>query len=443
MKKVLYLFFLSALTLTACKDDEIIVDLDADLESLLLDQSQGQGLSYFTLPESADYANIPQDPKNPITADKVALGQLLYHETGLAINPKSGVGMFSYSCASCHHAQGGFQAGRVQGIADGGVGFGQQGEGRQPNPLYSLDSLDVQPIRTPSALNIAYQEVVLWNGQFGATGPNVGTEANWTAGTPKETNTLGYHGVETQAIAGLKVHRMEIDSLSNFPGYKGMCDKAFSELPEEDRISRETAGLAIAAYERTLLANRSPFQKWLRGDYTAMSEQEKRGAILFFEKAECSSCHSGPALNSMEFYALGMNDLDGPGIYGNAPDDATQKGRGGFTGKAADDYKFKVPQLYSLRYSPFYGHGGNFNSIFDVLEYKNNAVAENSAVPSAQLAQTFRPLGLTDTELAELEAFITTGLDDSELDRYLPADLPSGLCFPNNDQQSRSDLGCE
>lgn len=50
---------------------------------------------------------------------------------------------------------------------------------------------------------------MLWNGQFGATGPNVGTESEWTIGTPKEVNTLGFEGIESQA--GLDVHRLEID----------------------------------------------------------------------------------------------------------------------------------------------------------------------------------------------------------------------------------------
>ena len=52
---------------------------------------------------------------------------------------------------------------------------------------------------------------MLWNGQFGATSDNIGTETNWTPGTPKETNNLGFEGIETQAIAGLGVHRMNID----------------------------------------------------------------------------------------------------------------------------------------------------------------------------------------------------------------------------------------
>ncbi|MEM6724745.1 MAG: cytochrome c peroxidase [Bacteroidota bacterium] len=202
------LLMVSAFTLSACKketnDPTSLTDIEL-LENINL-ASNGQGTDAFLLPDSDDYASIPQDPNNPITDDKVELGKLLYHETGLAINPRLPNGKFTYSCASCHAAQAGFYAGRRQGLGEGGLGFGAKGESRELDPSYPLAFIDVQPIKSPSALNVAYQEVMLWNGQFGANGLNVGTEAQWTAETPKFENNLGYDGVETQAIAGLAVH---------------------------------------------------------------------------------------------------------------------------------------------------------------------------------------------------------------------------------------------
>jgi len=423
--------------------EEITNQLDTDLENALKDASNGTGKSYYEFPSSDDFDKIPQDPTNPITLAKVELGKLLFHETGIAVNPREPEGMNTYSCASCHHAQGGFQACKRQGIGEGGVGFGVSGEGRSINPNYPLDSLDLQPIRTPSALNIAYQQNVLWNGQFGGTGVNVGTESQWTAGTPKEANALGFEGTETQAIAGLKVHRLDIESsfVSN-SSYKALFDAAFPDIPEADRYTRITAGLAIAAYERTLLASESPFQKWLSGDDQAMTDEEKRGAILFFSKAGCYRCHNGPALNSMAFYALGMPDLDGAGVYGTAGDDVEKKGRGGFTGRAQDMYKFKVPQLYNLKDSPFYGHGATFYDLKDVVDYKNQAVSANASVPNVQLADEFKPLGLTSQEVEEIASFLEEGLHDPQLSRYVPNELPSGYCFPNNDTPAQIDLGC-
>ena len=308
--------------------------------------------------------------------------------------------------------------------------------------MYLEAELDVQPIRTPSALNVAYQEVMLWNGQFGAKGPNAGTESQWTMGTPKAENQLGFEGVETQAIAGLDVHRLVINGAEiEASSYKALFDAAFPDSPEEDRYTKVNAGLAIAAYERTLLPNQAPFQKWLKGDANAMTEEQTEGARIFFDKAQCFSCHSGPALNDMQFHALGMNDLQGPEIM-TVIDDATKRGRGGFTGNPNDDYKFKTPQLYNLKDVGFFGHGGTFTSVREVIEYKNKAVAENSEVPSSQLSPFFVPLGLTENEIDLLVTFLEEALYDNNLSRYVPDSLPTGNCFPNADPQSSSDLGC-
>jgi cytochrome c peroxidase len=221
--------------------------------------------------------------------------------------------------------------------------------------------------------------------------------------------------------------------------YEDLFDIAFPSWPQATRYTVRTAGMAIAAYERTLLANQAPWQDWLRGNTSAMTESEKRGAVLFFSKAECYKCHTGPALNSMAFYGLGMNDLNGADVAAQTTNDL---GRGGFTQNPEDNYKFKVPQLYNLKDSPFFGHGGNFTSVREVIEYKNNATPENPNVPESQLAAEFHALGLTDSEITDLVNFIENALYDANLMRYTPDALPSGFCFPNNDAISVIDQGC-
>jgi len=442
----LALFFTLVIVLgsfySCAPDDDSAFNTDEKLEVLLQARSFNQGIEYFKLPESEELNSIPQDPKNQLSAEKIKLGQLLFHETALAINPIKAEGTFTYSCASCHSAGAGFQASKAQGIGEGGIGFSNAGGDRTKNEAYEVSELDIQPVRTPTLLNGAYQECMLWNGQFGATGPNEDTQANWTPGTPKEINNLGYEGLETQAIAGLKVHRLDIDMnhLSQF-GYKEMFDEVFPEFPLGNRYTKETAGLAIAAYERSVLANKAPFQQWLRGNQVALSENQKKGALLFFGKADCVKCHTGPALNSMSFHALGLNDLSGD-VHGII-DPATKKGRGGFTNNPDDDYTFKTPQLYNLENSKFYGHGASFTSIEEVIRYKNEGVAENSAVSTTQLSPDFKPLNLTDQEIDLIVDFISNGLNDINLQRYTPEIIPSGFCFPVADEQSKIDLGCD
>lgn len=414
--------------------------LDDAVEEALVNAAPNGSMDEFILPESNDFNAIPQDPNNPLSTSKVELGKLLYHETALLVNNVRPEGRYTASCASCHHAAAGFQAGRVQGIGEGGVGMTNKGANRTNHLNYAVEELDIQPIRTPSAMNGAYQIVNLWNGQFGATGPNAGTESRWTAGTPIETNFLGYEGLETQAIGGLKVHRMgDIDSTIavTHTTYTSLFAEAFPGQP----IDRERAGLAIAAYERTLLANKAPFQRWLRGEKNAMTEAEKRGAILFADKAGCVDCHTGPALNSMTFYALGMNNLVGPGVYGDNTQAEANLGRASFTGDPADNYKFKTPQLYNLVDSPFFGHGGNFRSVREIIEYKNAAIPQNAEVPASQLAEEFLPLGLTADEISDLVAFVEGALYDPNLKRYQPQSLPSGNCPISNDVRTRSEHG--
>ncbi|MEM6533008.1 MAG: cytochrome c peroxidase [Myxococcota bacterium] len=428
-------------------------ELSATLESL-------GGEATFILPDEDNLAEIPADPANPLTATKVELGKFLYHETGLATAPNDESRVGTYSCASCHHSAAGFKAGVPQGIADGGQGFGTVGEGRELRP--GLDGNapatspmrpDIQPVASPTTLNVAYQEVMLWNGQFGnASSSSINFDLPMnvvaTPGTPKAENVRGLAGVEIQAIAGLGVHRLEVEGntlLQTLPEYRELFAQAFPNSTD----TLEDAAKAIAAFERTLLTNRSPFQRWLRGDRGSMTISELRGANLFFGKAGCNACHTGPALSSRPgaradevFMAIGFDDLDTDDsrVHGTIGD-ADSRGRGGFTGNPEDDFKFKIPSLYNLADAPFYGHGASFNNIRAVVEYKNMGRTQRS-IPADRLDARFRPLGLSAAEVGDLTVFLETALHDGELDRYVPESLPSGNCFPNADPMSMDDLGC-
>ncbi|THD69850.1 cytochrome-c peroxidase [Robertkochia marina] len=430
--------------LVACSSDDTTIDTPSE-DTVLQEQLETLygSLSELILPESDQYSEIPADPSNLITAEKVLLGKHLFHETALGVLPKKEVGKATYSCASCHHSEAGFQAGVIQGIGEGGIGFGLKGETRHNSVEYQTEELDVQPIRSPSILNVAYQEVMLWNGQFGALGINEGTQASWSAGTPKEKNNLGFSGVETQAIAAIDVHRLDIPmELINNTAYKSLFDQAFPDAPPEERYTKINAGLAIAAYERTVLPTQAPFQKWLKGERRTMSEKELAGASLFYGKANCYQCHSGPGMNGMSFHNLGMSDLSGTGVHGEI-DEETKMGRGGFSLNPQDNFMFKTPQLYNLKDVKFLGHGGGFSSVEEVIRYKNKAIAQNAAAQGGQLSPLFIPLNLTEEEITQLVAFVENALYDPNLERYVPEALPSGHCFPNADTQSKIDLGCE
>ena len=109
-------------------------------------------------------------------------------------------------------------------------------------------------------------------------------------------------GLESQNIEGLEAHRMEVtEKVLDEYGYRAMFDEAFPEIPEEERYEPKYVSFAISAYLRTLLTTEAPFQKWLRGEDEAMTNTQKKGAIVFFDKAKCFRCHKSPSLNSVEF----------------------------------------------------------------------------------------------------------------------------------------------
>jgi len=428
-----------AATLMSCHKDALS-GTDDRLLALVAAKSRTGSPDYFVMPASGDYAALPnQDPSNLITEEKVQLGKLLFFETGLAQHANTSEGNETFSCATCHVPESGFLPGRIQGIADGAIGFGIGGDSRATLSSYAEETLDAQGVRPLTVMNVTYMTNTLWSGTFGAGDQNVGTEDSWTGAAA--VNQTGLAGIEAQNIEGLELHRMDInDKVLNEYGYAARFDEAFPEVPLAERYSKTTASFALAAYLRTLLTNEAPFQRYLKGDEFAMFESEKRGAILFFDKANCISCHNGPSFSAMNFVSLGTKDLHEAGGLNTSADDPRNFGRAFLTGKETDMYRFKVPQLYNLKDYKTFFHGSSKRSIEEVVEYKINARSENVNVPTS--AVPLQPLSLTASEKEDLINFLRNGLYDGNMKRYVPEAVLSGNCIPNNDPKSKADIGC-
>jgi len=434
------------LGLSSCVKDKMpeLIELDMQLRNLITQVPATNGnLDFYVLPQEKDLSDIPQDPKNPLTEAKVELGKLLFFETGFSIDAARTEGVGTYSCGSCHIPSAGFKPGNFQGIADGGEAYGINGEDRRRHPSYIESELDVQSARPLSLLNVAFVSNTFWNGQFGANDVNEGTESLWNVEDGTAANALGFAALETQNFEGLETHRIHIDiDLIDQYGYRELFDQSFPELSEEEKYSNFGGSLAMSAYLRTLLSTEAPFQKWLKGENSALGFEEKNGGILFFGKANCSACHFNENLGSTEFHALGVNDMDQIPSYDTSPSDKRNLGRGGFTNLEEDFYKFKVPGLYNIADTPFYFHGASKRSIEDVIDYKIDAQSENIRVEQSRLSEKFLELSLTEEEKTYLAAFLKNSLQDPNLNRYLPQEINSGFCFPNNDSESQNDLGC-
>ena len=438
--------FVFAFLVISCSKDVTQQDSyrDAKLTKVIEQISENNALSYYILPSETDYANIPQDPKNPLTAEKVELGKMLFYETGFGADAKFAQGMATYACVSCHIPSAGFRPGTAQGIADGGSGFGVKGEKRVKQSGYREEDMDVQSARPLSLINVAYVTNTFWNGQFGSEGVNEGTEDVWPLLHETDLNNLGFQGIETQNFEGIRAHRYKVDEeLIDELGYRDMFDAGLPNLNPEERYSLFGASLALSAYIRTILANEAPFQEWLKGDSEAMTSAEMNGALIFFGKARCTNCHYRPNLGSLEFHAIGAKDMYHRPSYNAFADDRRNLGRGGFTLREEDNFKFKVPQLYNLSDAHFFFHGSSKNTLAEVIDYKIEAVSENPNVSNPILSDKFKPIDLTAKENEELISFLSNALRDPNLERYQPDAIRSGNCFPNNDQQSRLDLGCD
>lgn len=431
---------------SSCKHDPIDGSANADyqLKKNIQAVSPDGAESYYILPEQTDLSAIPQDPKNPLSWEKVELGKMLFFETGIALDANHPSAIGTYSCGSCHVPSAGFLPGSLQGFADGGIGFGVNGEARTISPVYKEEEVDVQGNRPLSVLNVAYVSNTSWNGQFGGNDENEGTASIWNDKESTEVNHLGYHGLESQNIEGMKVHRMMMnETIADTLGYKLYYDRAFPNRNTDERYNIETSALAISAYLRTLLTNDAPFQQWLKGDKNAMTEEQKQGAMLFFGEAQCFYCHNSPALQSNEFHALGVNGIyQSPESIGTSKSDNRNLGRGGFTQNVQDYYKFQVPQLYNLKNAGFYFHGSSKRSIKEVIEYKSKAEHENPDVPRSQISDRFQAVNLSEKEIENLTDFIEHGLYDEKIERYVPDFVLSGNCYPNNDPMSKVHLGC-
>lgn len=447
MKQILTLMTIYGVILFyACSSDNLSAPIEYDLKKTLNATSPTGSYTDYILPDGNDLSKIPQDPKNPLTIEKIELGKMLFFETGLALDPMNEEQKETYSCSSCHVPERGFMAGRAQGVADGGMGFGFLGDNRWKNPIYEDEDLDVQGARPLNLMNVAYVTNTSWSGQFGGNNANIGTEHLWANDPATLVNHLGYSGLESQNIEGFHLHRLVVNKeVTDDLGYTPLFDAAFPGFAAEERYSEETGSLAISAYMRSMITNEAPFQQWLNGDEQAMTKPQKHGALLFFGKAGCYRCHNGPALNNAdEFYSLGVKNLYESGLaVATDENDIRNFGRGGFTQKVEDMHKFKVPQLYNMRETPFYFHGSSKRSMMEVIDYFNAGIPENENIPVENIAPQFHPLNLTHIEKIELIEFMENALWDDGYNRYVPEFVLSGNCFPNNDPVSRVDLGCE
>ncbi|MBE0704552.1 MAG: c-type cytochrome [Afipia sp.] len=283
---------------------------------------------------------IPFPDDNPYSKAKAHLGKMLFFDPLLS-------GSRKHSCSSCHVPAKSWGDGLPHAIGEDPAGM---------------------EIRTPTLIDIAFVDILGWDGKF----------------SDLESVTFG----PLTSPQNMNITERElVRRLRALPRYTAAFAKAFGDK----HVTRRRIELAIATYERTIVAGEAPFDRWIMGDESAISPQAKRGFALFNGKAHCSSCHSGPSFTDGSFQDIGSatgNDI----------------GRGRlFPTSEKLQYAFKTPTLRDVADRGPYMHDGSVATLEGVIElYNKGGIDRPSRSPS------IKPLGLTAAEKAELIAFLKT-----------------------------------
>jgi cytochrome c peroxidase len=311
---------------------------------------------------------------------RVELGRLLFFDPIISGNS-------DISCATCHHPDLGFTDSRGQSMGKGGHGLGPNREGG-----------DVLRRGSPTLWNSGFNYKQFWDGRAAdleeqAAGPI--TNENEMAAKPEDV----------------------VKKLRAIREYSSRFDTAFGGN-DGSAISLDSVTKAIAAFERTLTANNSPFDRFVAGDHDALTASQRRGFNLFRSgKTRCFECHGMPTFNNPDFKVIGVPDL-----AGQPPDYGRSEIAGG------DGYKraFKVPTLRNVVLTAPYMHNGRFTTLEQVLDFYAKGGGPGAGLETPNLDDKIRPYEITAQEKEDLIAFLASLTDESKLPAF-PDRVPSAL----------------
>jgi cytochrome c peroxidase len=321
----------------------------------LLLAAGSQAGSFEALPKKA-----PAPADNPVTEAKVELGRKLYFDPRLSLDG-------TVSCNSCHNVMSGGEDGRATS-----AGIRGQNGGRS----------------APTVWNAAFLSVQFWDGRANS----LEDQAKGPLTNPIEM--------------GMPSHDAVVARLREIPGYIKEFERAFGGKGT-DAVTIDGVAKAIASYERTLVTSNTPYDRYVRGDKKALSDQQVRGMKLV-ETTGCLSCHmganfSGPTLpvGTGFFQKFPANpDADIESKYQISKD----LGRYEVTKKDADKNLFRVPTWRNVALTAPYFHNGSVPTLEEAVRV---------------MAKTQLKKSLNTTEIADIVAFLN-GLGGGFPDQKMP-----------------------
>lgn len=293
-------------------------------------------------PPLPDTAPSPAD--NPTTPAKIELGKKLFFDPRVSVDG-------TVSCNSCHNVM---EAGDDDRATSAGV-HGQRG-GRS----------------SPTVYNSAFLSVQFWDGRAAS----LEDQAKGPVTNPIEM--------------GMKDHTMVVSRLAAIPAYVEEFEKVFGK----GGLTIDNFAKAVAAYERTLVTPDSAYDRFAKGDESALTEQQKKGmqAVL---TAGCIMCHSGKNFSGPDLPV-------GQGFYQKVPlipgsaydkkyDLTSDTGREQATKNAADRNMWRVPTWRNVALTAPYFHNGSVATLDEAVR----------VMGKTQLGKD-----LSDADVADIVAFL-------------------------------------
>jgi cytochrome c peroxidase len=251
---------------------------------------------------------IPAD--NPVTSEKVALGQKLYFDPRLSNDD-------SVSCATCHDPLHAFAEPRPVSLGVGGA------KGTR---------------NAPTVLNAAFLQEQFWDGRA----PTLEEQAKGPLVNPVEMAMIDHAAV--------------VKKIQGIAEYPPLFARAFGD----DKVTIDRVAQAIASFERTLITVEAPIDRFLAGDTKAISAAAQRGWALFNGKARCNTCHGHvgafPLFTDEQYHNLGVG---------------ADPGRIAITKEPKDTGAFKTPHLRNVAKTAPYLHDGSEATLASVIDFYN------------------------------------------------------------------------
>ena len=306
-----------------------------------------------------EFPPLNETAENPTTDAKADLGNLLFFDPVLSVNN-------DISCATCHQPDLGFADGRLLAIGPDGT---------------------VLSRNTPGLWNVGYAQNLFWDGRL----QSLEAQSEIPLTHPDEM------GVSNTADL--------VAELAAIDEYETLFNETF-----DDGVTLANIENALAAFQRTLITNNSPFDQYAEGNIDALSPSQRRGLALFRSGAtRCFECHTAPTFASDGFRVVGVpsDDLGRAGVVDDGADGA-----------------FKVPSLRNIALTAPYMHNGSLETLEAVVDFYADGGGRLHGQENIDVfVQGFE---LSDQERLDLVAFLYALTDESNLPT-VPTAVPSNL----------------